>query len=470
MLIRNAEIGIARARLVDLRIADGRIAAIAAHLQPRPGETVIDAGGAALLPSLHDHHLHLQSFAAAQDSLACGPPQLRDAESLQQALHRRHAELGAGEWLRGVGYHESVAGDIDRDWLDRCGPARPLRIQHRSGRLWIMNSPALTALGVDNGGDVPLERDARGRYTGRLYDADDWLRARRPRTQPSLWAISRRLAAHGVTGVTDTTPDNGPETLQRFESAIAEGGLLQDVLMMGDARLDQHIGGSGAVRRGAHKFHLHDADLPDFDALCAAIRRSHVAGRGTAFHCVSRTDLTFALAALTEAGVTPSDRIEHAGVTPPDLLGWMRELGVAVVSQPGFIAERGDAYLTDVDVDERIWLYRLRAFLDAGVTLAGSTDAPFGDANPWKAMQAAVTRRTERGVVLGAEECLSPEQALDLFLMPADLSERVVRRVQAGAAADLCLLDRPWRQARESLHTVMPRMTFKRGLLIAGLG
>ncbi|MCW0233212.1 MAG: amidohydrolase family protein [Ferrovibrio sp.] len=469
MLIRNAELGIAQPRIADLRIADGRIKAIAERLPAVPGELVIDAAGGALLPGLHDHHLHLYAAAAARDSLQCGPSLQRDADALQRALHARDAELAPGQWLRGVGYHESVAGDIDRDWLDRCGPPRPLRIQHRSGRLWLLNSAALAALGVrSDADDAPLERDAQGRFTGRLYDADDWLRSRYPRTRPSLQAISRRLAQYGVTGVTDTTPDNGPDMLDVFGDAIARGELLQDLLMMGDARLDAHAHAAGAVRCGAHKFHLHDADLPDFDELCAAIRRSHVAGRGAAFHCVTRTDLTFALGALAEAGVAPSDRIEHAGVTPPELLAWMRELGVAAVSQPGFIAERGDAYIADVAAEDRPWLYRLRAFVDAGVMLAGSTDAPFGDADPWQAMQAAVTRCTESGALLGADESLTPEQALQLFLQPADLSRRGARRVEVGAVADLCLLAQPWRALRSALHRVRPRLTLRRGVVIAG--
>jgi predicted amidohydrolase YtcJ len=468
MLIRGAEIGIDRPRIVDLRIEQGLIAEIADRLDARPDEACIDARGGALLPSLHDHHLHLFAYAAAQDSLACGPPAVHGTDQLQRALHARHAQLGGGAWLRGIGYHESVAGDIDRDWLDRNGPPRPLRIQHRSGRLWILNSLALQTLRADQNDVTPLQRDAAGRYTGRLYDADDWLRARRPSRRPSLQPISRQLAAFGVTGVTDTTPDNDVAMLEVFGSAIRSGELLQDVLMMGGASLDACVASAGPVRCGAHKFHLHDADLPDFEALIEAIRRSHDVGRGAAFHCVSRTDLTFALGALAEAGTAPGDRIEHAGVTPPDLLAWMAELGVAVVSQPGFIAERGDAYIADVDADDRPWLYRLRAFRDAGIHLAGSSDAPFGDANPWQAMQAAVTRTTPRGVVLGADESLTPEQALELFLMPADICQRMPRRVEPGAAADLCLLDRPWQQARQNLHQLMPRMTFKRGLPIAG--
>jgi predicted amidohydrolase YtcJ len=158
----------------------------------------------------------------------------------------------------------------------------------------------------------------------------------------------------------------------------------------------------GGVLIGPHKFHLHDADLPELSEVCAAIEASHAAQRPVAFHCVTRAELVFALLALREAGCIAGDRIEHAAVTPPDLLAQVAELGLTVVTQPNFIAERGDAYLRDVDSTDQPWLYRLRGFLEAGVALAGSTDAPFGDANPWKAMQAAVDRMTPAGAGIGA--------------------------------------------------------------------
>ncbi len=113
--------------------------------------------------------------------------------------------------------------------------------------------------------------------------------------------------------------------------------------------------------------------------------------------------------------------------------------------------ERGDAYLKDVEPAESPWLHRGRAFLAAGVPLAAGSDAPFGDPDPWRAMRAAVERRTAAGVSLGAEERLAPEEALDLFLSPADAPGAPGRRVVAGAPADLCLLDRPWKAARDGL-------------------
>jgi predicted amidohydrolase YtcJ len=462
MLIRDAEIDGERR---DLRIDGEHIAEIGEALRARPDERLIDAEGGLLIPGLQDHHLHLQSLAAARASVFCGPPQVRDAEALARRL-REAAAQGSG-WLRGIGFHESLMGDevLDRGWLDRVVPDRPLRVQQRSGRLWIFNSCALDRLGVvDAGGDDPFER-LGGRLSGRLYDADAWLRSRLRGQRPELAETSRWLASRGVTGLTDTSHDNGPDELSHFAAAQSRGELLQQLVAMGDARLDA-IGDIDGVRRGAHKFHLHDAGLPDLDTVIAAIRRSRQAGRGSAFHCVSRTDLVFALAALREAGAAPGDRIEHAGVAPPELVEQIAELGLTVVTQPNFIAERGDAYLDDVDADDRPWLYRLRGLLDAGIPLAGSTDAPFGDADPWAAMQAAVTRRAPDGRVVGASEALTPEQALRLFLSPLDAPGGAARRIVTGAKADLCLLRQGWAALRQDLAAASPRATLRQGRLI----
>ncbi|HET9629198.1 MAG TPA: amidohydrolase family protein, partial [Novosphingobium sp.] len=201
MLIRRAEIdGYTRERrLADLRLVDGRIAAIG-QLEPAPGETVIDAAGGAVLPGLHDHHLHLFALAAARASVFCGPPEVVDEAGLAARLV---AAPGAG-WLRGIGYHESVAGDIDRVWLDRFGPERPVRVQHRGGRRWILNSRALEIL-LAGQACWPAELDAA---RGHLDDGDGWIRTRLAGQFPDLGDVSRELASYGITGVTEMTPAN----------------------------------------------------------------------------------------------------------------------------------------------------------------------------------------------------------------------------------------------------------------------
>ena len=230
MLIRDA--GLEGSATGDVRIASGRIVEIGRGIAPQPGEPRLEAAGGALLPGLHDHHIHLHALAAARSSVRCGPPVVRDASGLAAVL--ASAPSGGDGWVRGVGYHESVAGPLDRDILDGWLADRPLRVQHRSGALWVLNSAGIARLGL--GGDVPpegMERDSAGRLTGRLFRLDAWLRARiGPAAPPDLADVGSLLSRFGVTGVTDASPGNDAGTLALLADAQRRGALPQRVLVM----------------------------------------------------------------------------------------------------------------------------------------------------------------------------------------------------------------------------------------------
>jgi predicted amidohydrolase YtcJ len=134
----------------------------------------------------------------------------------------------------------------------------------------------------------------------------------------------------------------------------------------------------------------------------------------------------------------------------------VKRLGIAIVTQPNFVTERGDAYRSEVAARDLPHLYRVRSWLDAGVAIAGGTDAPFGRPDPWSAMQAAVRRETRSGEVLAAEERVSPETALSLFTKPFGPAApgwpaTGGAAIAIGRRADLCLLDAPWRALRDAL-------------------
>jgi predicted amidohydrolase YtcJ len=461
VLITRAEID--GAAPIDLRIAGGQIAEIGPALPRRRGERVLDADGGALLPGLHDHHIHLMALAAALASVRCGPPQVRSIESLASALRGGNDHHG---WIRGVGYHESATGELDRALLDELVPDRPVRIQHRSGAMWVVNSPAVERLGLDRGVDPPgVERDAGGRATGRLFRLDAWLREQLEEgSPPRLADVSLRLAGFGVTGLTDATAENASTELRAFVAAAERGELRQRVVMMG--RSDLPSPSHEMVERGALKVLLHESDLPALAQLQEIIETAHDQGRPVAVHCVTRAELVFAAAAFGAAGCRSGDRIEHAAVAPPDAVRLLAELPLTVVTQPGFIRERGDAYLVEVAPRDRPFLYRCRGFLRASVPLGGSTDAPFGDPDPWKAMRSAVDRRTEAGATIGSDEALAPERALALFTSPPASPGGAPRSIEWGGAADFCLLDRPWSSARSELSSEMVAATIRAGRLI----
>lgn len=463
-LLRSVEIDGERC---DVRVRAGRIIAIAPLLAHDADERVFEARGAALLPGLHDHHVHLLALAAALESLRCGPPDVRTRDELAGVLRRAAETADRERGLRGVGYHESVAGDLDRHDLDRWAADVPVRIQHRSGIRWILNSRALERLGPIRPERRPpgFEIGRDGSPTGRIDRQDGWLRERLGEPGlPDLARVGALWAAFGVTGVCDATPGNDASVVAILESALDRGALPQRLLLMGGAGLP----GSDhpRIRRGALKWMLDEDRLPERETLVASIRDSHAAGRGVAFHCVTRAELVFAASALEEAGCTPWDRIEHASLAPPDCIELLARLPLCVVTQPNFLCERGDAYRADVAPADHRWLYRGRGFVAAEVALAAGTDAPFGEPDPWRAMRAAVDRRTAGGHAFAPEEALTPEEALCLFTTPLESPGWRTRRIVPGSVADLCLLDRPWREARDRLSADDVCATWAAGRLV----
>ncbi len=464
MLITDVQIA-GLPRLVDVRCDAGRITEVGPSLRRRAQETLLAGAGAALLPGLHDHHIHLYALAALCESVQCGPPDVSNRAQLARALRADHAT----GWLRGVGYHESVAGDLDRRQLDRIRSDRPLKIQHRSGILWIVNSLAAQLLSLEDHVGLPgIELDASGRPSGRLFRLDGWMREQLaqagPVSMPPLAGVSRLLASFGVTGVTDATPDYDRFAMAHFASAAASGELLQALRVMGNQALPE--AGCAQVQRAERKVMLDENNLPDWDSLHAIFDAAHRQGRAVAVHCVTPAELVLTLSVLRAVGTHPGDRIEHASLVPHDFLPLLREVGVSVVTQPGFIHERGDQYLSAVAAAEHGDLYRCHTLLEQNIPLAGSTDAPYGNPDPWAAMRAAVDRRSRAGVVLGQDERLSPEQALALFTGAADAPGGASRKVAVGEVADLCLLHCTWQEARLRLCSADVRATLRAGTLI----
>jgi predicted amidohydrolase YtcJ len=451
MLIRGAEVW--GHGLADVLLEDGRIAAIG-QLFSDGNTEVIDGSGGLLIPGLHDHHIHLAALAVRQNSLWCGPPHVKTAQELAERLQ----QPGEG-WIRAIGYHESVMGLPGAAELDRLMPTRPLRIQHRGGRMWLLNSLALAELLKRAEPPPGLERNG-SQFTGRLFDEDQWLRFALGGTPPSFTSISATLASYGVTGITDMSPSNDAVMAAHFAAEMTSGSLLQRCVLAG--KLSLADAKTGPWQLGPAKLHLHETALPAFDDVVAFITQAHHQNRAVAVHCTTEVELVFTLAALAQAGVMKGDRIEHGSVASDGLVDEIARLGLAVCVQPHFITERGEQYLSDVEPRDLPGLYRIQSFAYAGIILAGGSDAPFASADPWAAMAAAVSRSTREGTIIGAVEALTPEAALALYLAdPHDLNR--MRSVSVGAPGDLCLLDRPWSEVRGNLSANHIRATFVGG-------
>lgn len=397
-------------------------------------DLTLDARGGALIPGLHDHHLHLLAMAAS--SIDVGPA--RDLADLGALL--RAAPPG---WVRARGYHESIAGELDRTALDRILPDRPVRMQHRSGALWMLNSAALDQVrnALDDSPDV--ERDRDGEPTGRLWRYDTRLRAALPETPVDLARAGQELFSLGITGITDATPDLEPGAIALLNAAVRSGDLPQTLTLLGVPDDWAPPTGGLRVHAGPAKLLLRDHDLPDVTWIADWIAARHAAARPVAVHCVSSDSLILTMTALQIAGVLPGDRIEHAAVVPSGLRPDLGALGVRVVTQPDFLRTRGDDYLRDVPASEVPFLYPYCSLLDCGVPTAPSSDAPYGDPDPWQIIASAHARLTASGQPIAATESVSTRRALEGFLSPAHDPGGTPKRLHPGPGVDVVLLSRP---------------------------
>lgn len=456
MLIKNAWLN---GGSVDLRV-DEAIREIAPRLTPALGESVLDARGGEVLPGLHDHHIHVFAAAAAHGSLDCDVGIGSVADCRDELAQRLRGVAGSG-WIRGVAYHEQQLGELDRWALDELCSDRPLRIQHRSGKLWVCNSLGLEMLQL-NASDqiVGVERDSQGRLNGRIVRNDSLiaqrLQAAGGRVKPDIRGFSRMLARLGVVGVTDTSAHNNQQSQKDFNRLGLEGELLQRAELMGDDSLDS----------GYLKILLDGDQLPPLDDLVRRINAARTKGRNVAFHCVSHVELVFALAALADAAdpETGFDRIEHGSVVNDEMALRLADLGMPVITQPGFIFTKGDRYLADLAGAELSNLYRFRGLQDLGVPVVASSDAPYGLVNPWQAIATAANRQTRSGATVGSAERVSPEQALAGYLTPTSMLNRQVsfaevKQVVTGMPADVCILRGKWSEVRERAEDVMVRAT-----------
>jgi predicted amidohydrolase YtcJ len=407
--------------MVDLALVRGRIAAIGRDLAASGEE--FDCAGHTLLPGLHDHHLHILALAARRWSVDLSA--LRDPAAVAEALAR--APPGPGGWLRATGYDERALPDLpDTALLDRWSPARPLRLQDRTGALWVLNSAALARLAH---AELPpgAERDAAGQPTGRFWREDAWLSATLPRHAPDLTALGAEFAALGLTALTDAGASNGPAEAATLAAAHLSGQLPQRLTLMGSEALPPGPG----YTRGPLKLLIDERDPPSSEALAARIATARAQHRAVAAHCVTELELALYLAALELAGgARPGDRIEHGGMIPAEAVPVIAKAGLTVVTNPAFLHDRGDRYAATIPAERQPDLYRVASLIAAGIPLLAGSDAPYASPDPWLSMRSARDRLSAGGQALAPAERIGARAALALH---------AAGPIEPGAPAELVL-------------------------------
>ena len=461
------------------------------------GARVIDAGSAAVVPGLHDFHIHLVGLARTRNAIA-----LDDAADGAEVAARLAAAARVGDegaWLTGRGWSERQMAGLDAGALDAAVGERLAFLTSHDGHSAWASAPArrLAGLGADTA-DPPggrIERDGAGEPTGVLREtAMDLVAPLVTRLQgaalhDALDATLRDLAALGVTGASeagDYTDLNGigaDAALGDSYSTLTDLGDLVDGrlrLTLGipadavraAAERGLHTGaaleGRGTMRFGWAKeyadgalgsgtaalFEPRSCGTPDagilrvtpdeLDALFAAGRS---AGIGLAVHAIGDRAAAAVLDAVQRAPArhpgSPDDRLEHAQLLRPDEVDRFRRLGVTASIQPIHAA-------ADRDLVESCWdgrqdrAYAWRSLRSAGAHLAAGSDAPVESVNPWIGLFAAVHRRLpsdDRGDWRPGQSLTVAEALSAYTLGPARaIGADDEGHLRPGARADLAVL------------------------------
>lgn len=471
---------------------DGRIEAVGeegaiARAARAAGAEDIDLAGRVVLPAFIDAHIHLLAYAGSLVSLDCGPDSAESIADIVALVRERAQALPPGTWIKAAGYDEQALSGRrhpTRHDLDRAAPDHPVRLLHRGGHACVLNSRALAMAGIDGSTPEPpgryMERDLdTGEPAGLLVEMNDLVdRVVTPLSpaeiRTAVAEAGRRLLAAGVTMVQDAGPHNGPADWALIAEMQSAGALRQSVsLMEGLERLGEMPEGAGRLRRGPvkvmpreleHEFH------PSASELAAMLARIVESGRQAAVHAVTRRGIDTVLEAFSALGETArGSRIEHCGVCSQDQARRIADLGLAVVTQPGFVYWNGDSMLGRLREDDLPDLYPLRRLLDAGVAVAGSSDAPVARPDVLASVRASVLRRTRSGAPLAAAQAISAIEALELFTVSAAEvlgADGERGRVRPGLVADLVVLNQDPTDPGVDWKTVEVDMTLMDGEVV----
>ncbi|SCK58971.1 amidohydrolase [Streptomyces sp. WMMB 322] len=480
-----------------LAVAGGRITATGTVSQLRerfPGAEEVDFGDAALVPGFNDAHIHLAIAAEDLLHLDLSAAAVCGVEGLLGQVRAEAARAAPGDWIRGSRYDDTKTGPLTRWDLDRAAPGHPVLVVQVAGHWGVANSAALRALHIDedsvppDGGD--FGRDADGRLNGRLVEralmnvvypatargGASPLRPSSPQEKlRGLARAQRQWHAAGLTSVCDALI--APEDIALLRQARARGELTLRVGMLlsidhyaaaqalgvgsgfGDdvlrlvgvkAFTDGAIGGRTCLLAVPYAdSDDHGLQTTPTGELFSQVRTVHRDGSRIGVHANGDAAVRLVLDAFEAAqremprpGLR--HRIEHCSIVDAEILTRMRELAAVAVPFAGYAAYHGGALNRWYGPDRAERMFAHRSFLDAGVTVAGSSDYPCGPYQPLLGIQSMVTREgIDDGVAVGATQRISVEEALAVFTLGSAEAEGTAGRkgrLEAGYLADFTVL------------------------------
>ena len=438
---------------------------------PTAGMQRIDCQGMTLTPGFHDAHIHLLAYASSLMRVDCRPGRVDSISDIVSALKQRATTTPQTKCIRAFGYDEFYLREgrhPNRRDLDTATTTHPVRLDHRTGHASVLNTPALTLLGITRDTPDPIDgiidRDeATGEPTGLLFEMARHLRplaaTDSTQRQPAISLANQQLLSHGITSVQDAGADNDPGRWHTLKKLKEDGSLTPRLSVMRGA---YHL---GAFEKAGLKpdDSNHDASLgpvkvmlsfttgtpqPEPQELLQIVKRVHKAGYQLAIHAIEQEAVKLAASCLLQAQrqwprSNARHRIEHCCECPPELADMLAEAHAMVVTQPAFTHAYGDKYLTLTPTNLHPHLYPLKRLQHQSIPLASGSDAPVANPNPLRSIQSATSRLTTHGAPFNPNQAVSPHEALRMETTGgayASFQEKHKGTIEPGKLADLVLL------------------------------
>jgi predicted amidohydrolase YtcJ len=232
------------------------------------------------------------------------------------------------------------------------------------------------------------------------------------------------------------------------------GGFGDDVLRIGGVKfmLDGGVGD-----RTARMSQPYAAEPENFgqwavdpDEYPELVRWVHELGFSIDTHTCGDAAQELAVRAMSAAQTAQpnrqlSHRVHHAYVPSEETIRLMGQHKIpALVSNP-FIVHLGESFVTSLGEERAARALPMASYLRAGVPLAGSSDSPIADFNPWVGMYAAVARRTVTGRQFDLSEAIDVRDALRSYTVGGAHALGLAAQrgsLEPGKVADLVQLDR----------------------------
>mgnify|MGYP001177952599 CR=1 FL=1 len=498
-------------RIVEAVVVKGnRIVAVGSNdtIQKWIGKEtkIIDLKGKSLLPGFIDAHLHITLYGTNKLGVSCKDPQIRSIKDLLQALRLKARMTPKGQWVRAWGFNETKVADrrYPTRWeLDEVSTEHPILVMRTCGHISVANSKALEMAHIDENTPDPeggkIERDGNGVPTGRLVETAhmrifETAKYNVEELRKGLSLASDDFIKSGITSIHDAG-GYGPDNFRILQQAVRSGevkvriyamvcslhnshefvekmiqagvvtGLGDDKFKIGPAKVftDGSSSGPTVATREPYTSDPNNYGILYYsqEELNEILGTAHAKGFQITAHAQGDRAVEMVLNCIEQAlekhpRRNHRHRIEHAGITPPDLLKRMKTLGVVPIPNPPFFYEFGDGYIKNYG--ERVHhMFPVRDFIDHGIIAAGGSDTPVTAHPPLHGIHVAVNRKSQTGQEVGANQRISVLEAIRLYTWNgayASFEEDIKGSIEPGKLADLVvlngrILDVPKEQIRE---------------------